>query len=791
MIVPSLACPAQCSYCFGPRKGPVVSSRKMDETLEFIQRIAHETGQARIEVTYHGGEPLAAGHPVLGQALEGLALRFGEGNVRTIVQSNLWLLDDNLCRMFVDHRVAIGTSLDGPEEITDNQRGKGYFSRTMAGVSRARSHGLNVSCIATFTTDSWHRWKEVFDFFLEEGIGLSFHAAVPSIGSHFSPQTLSPNQYGKLLLELLNYYVEHRRETTVSSLDHMCKGVFRGEGQVCTFRDCLGEFLVIDPLGDIYACQRMAGIKAYCLGNVSDRPTLKALLESPTARNMRAREREVEQTCGGCRHYLYCRGGCAYNAWARGRSNDVRDLYCTAYRALFDGVKQRLDQEMASRENIETIVSRPVSAQGDILFRKGPLIELVRDGPHPSMAVRSARRIVAAVTLARESDLGKAAARLVQMDVARNQQSGEASLLNLRRRLQPGALTTNNLYVHVTSRCQLACTHCYACADAAGMLQRDMPVNAIIELIRQAKALGFRQVIITGGEPLMHGQREALFTRLAEARQWSSPLSIVLRSNLAMSLNPEEISRIAVSADQVIVSLDGDEASHDARRGLGAYVSVVRNLDMYAGVAAASESSGELSLAAVMTRSDAQGVPGESVRRLARDLGIGRIRFKPLLPIGRAAEWGHSLTPEAPGAYEEPAERIEGGFQPMNTCGFGQNLYVESSGQSFPCYAYRRPHACLGNVIEEGLESVLSGDFLRSLGEHTVDSNPKCRQCDVRYLCGGACRAWGGESAQYNLDAPPTDCGPLREQAEALLTAAHEFLGVKLGKEVEESCSGK
>jgi uncharacterized protein len=46
---------------------------------------------------------------------------------------------------------------------------------------------------------------------------------------------------------MLDYYVEHRRELAVSSLDQMCQGFGCGEGKVCTFRDCLGMFLAIDP----------------------------------------------------------------------------------------------------------------------------------------------------------------------------------------------------------------------------------------------------------------------------------------------------------------------------------------------------------------------------------------------------------------------------------------------------------------------------------------------------------------------------------------------------------------
>ena len=93
-----------------------------------MARIAKESGQRKVKITFHGGEPLQAGHDLWRQALQGLEQRLGRGRYEVALQSNLWLLDDELCQLFTEHKVEIGTSLDGPEEITDRQRGRGYFA---------------------------------------------------------------------------------------------------------------------------------------------------------------------------------------------------------------------------------------------------------------------------------------------------------------------------------------------------------------------------------------------------------------------------------------------------------------------------------------------------------------------------------------------------------------------------------------------------------------------------------------------------------------------------------------
>ena len=378
MLVPSLACHANCAYCFSTRDGPGMSPEMVDESLEFISGVAREAKQEKVRVTLHGGEPLMAGRGILRRVLEGLRARFGRGRYEVALQSNLWLLDDEFCELFVEHNVEIGTSIDGPEDVTDAQRGGSYFARTMQGIKLAREHGLRVGCITTFTPFSAPRWREVFDFFRKERLGVSIHASVPCVGAGNGKHSLAPEQYASLLMEALDYYLEHSSEMVISSLDQMCQGVAFAEEKVCTFRNCLGMFLAIDPHGGIYPCQRFWGMTAYRLGNLADNPTLSDLLNSPMARRMAYRQAAVCNACGECEHIDYCRGGCPYNAWSGGDLTRVKDPYCEAYLAVFDDVKQRLAQEMRSKENVAAIAQRPFAQDGHPLLRTGPISELIQ-----------------------------------------------------------------------------------------------------------------------------------------------------------------------------------------------------------------------------------------------------------------------------------------------------------------------------------------------------------------------------------------------------------------------------
>lgn len=753
-----------------------MSTEMLEDALDYIAVIAAETKTSKVGITFHGGEPLMAGHEYWRAALGGLNARFGKENCRISLQSNLWFLDDTLCALFREHNVEIGTSLDGPKAITDKQRGLGYFERTMTGVHRARNHGLDVGCIATFTPHAVSKWREVFEFFFSERIGFSMHPSVKPLGGGPDNFVISPEDYTRLSLEMLSAYIEHRQDITVLFFDHICRGLATGEGKVCTFRDCLGMFLAIDPVGGIYPCQRLAGKEEYRLGSLSERPSLSTLFHRPVARIFAERERRVREDCVACPHLPYCKGGCPYNAWAAGGPERVQDPYCRTYQDLFGYVYKRLLKEMSSEENIEAIAQGKLTDREHPLLRKGPLIEIACGRVHPSQKARTARRIVASVELARGPDIPTIGARLYSMGIGDSLAACEAALCRLDAKLHSTKTRLHKLYLHVTFRCQLACAHCYASADAYGNNQEDMSVPNFLSLIEQAESAGFTEAVLTGGEPLIHHNRAILLSTLARLRKRVKPMLLVLRTNLAMPLNEHDLIGIAHAFDRMTVSVDGNEITHDARRGKGSYAAMRHNLERYLHIARDIPNASTPAMACSMAVEEVHGPPGQAVRRLAEELGIHIIRFRSLLPLGRAARWNEPPLSEALEAHRSPVELIENGFQPTATCGIGQNLYVEPSGETFPCYAYHKPHSLLGNASSQGLQTIIDTPRFQDLACHTVDTNPKCRTCELRYLCGGACRAWGGEATQQNLDAPPLECNGLRHRALELLQAAMTYL---------------
>jgi uncharacterized protein len=773
MIVPSAACPARCRYCFGPHEGGgVMTPETVDAAVRFFRPlgpVAHP-----IEITFHGGEPLAAGLAFFGDALPRMRRGFHPHPVRFALQSNLWLLTPELCDLFRDHGVSLGSSLDGPRDVTDRQRGEGYFDRTMAGIDLARRHGLDVGCICTFTSQSLAQKDACFEFFAQEGMSFTVHAAVPSL-QHPEARAfaLSPERHATLMSGALEWYLANLQRVKIGTLDAMCRSVSAGSGGICTFTDCLGSYLAVGPDGGLYPCQRFVSVEAHRLGSVQG-DTWDSLRRSAVWRTLREREEAMRTECGECPYFAFCKGGCPYNALAAGGSGGGgrRDPHCPGYRGVFAEIASRAAGEVLAPENLNAVVERLDERKG--LLRRGKLLALMRPGPHPYDTARHARRIVAAAVLAIEGSAEAAAGRMEALGLDGNPPRMLAAMRRLGDALSGRATGLNNLYLHATLACNLRCTHCYASAggDRADALAPELAAR----LTTEAAALGFRHAVVTGGEPLVHPRRDALLDALAAVRLAARPLVTVLRTNLAAPLDASLLARLGASTCEVVVSVDGDRDTHDARRGAGTYDRTVANLRALV----ETGPQADVSIACVLPSRLVRGEPGESVRRLAETLGIRRVRFRPVLPIGRALSGEPDLAPDTPSGSAEPDDMIEQGFHPAASCGIGQNLYVEPDGGAFPCYAWHGPAWQLGSLLDSPLETIVSSPGFARLRGHTVDTNRRCRACMLRYLCGGACRAWNNMhgAPQNDLDAGPRDCGGLERRAAQLLRTALTHLGV-------------
>jgi uncharacterized protein len=356
MLIPTLNCPARCSYCWSSEHGsPVMSVDTVKEVVAWLRNF----GEERVTFTFHGGEPLLAGPDFYREALPLLSGELSHMKPDFAMQTNLWLMTPELAEILAEYHIPLGSSIDGPEQLNDLQRGIGYFRRTMKGYEIARAGGVKVSFICTFTSTSVRQKAEIVRFFSDQGFVMKLHPALPSLrNANPEPWVLSPEDYGELLVFLLDHALEHPGDPEIMNINDLVKCVFTRRGTVCTFADCVGSTFAIGPDGCIYPCYRFVGMPEWVMGSVDDHPDRKTLMGSEAGMRISGFKEIVDQACKDCRHLRYCRGGCPYNALvpADGRFEGI-DPYCPAYRRIFDEISDRLNREMEESCAIDRMTS--------------------------------------------------------------------------------------------------------------------------------------------------------------------------------------------------------------------------------------------------------------------------------------------------------------------------------------------------------------------------------------------------------------------------------------------------
>jgi len=200
-------------------------------------------------------------------------------------------------------------------------------------------------------------------------------------------------------------------------------------------------------------------------------------------------------------------------------------------------------------------------------------------------------------------------------------------------------LTTDRLrelWFHLLNRCNMACKHCLVSSSpsAAGSL----PAGRVLEIAGQAVDLGCTVFALTGGEPFVHDEFEAIVDGLLA---FEGCHVVVLTNGTLLRRHAGALHRWSFDRFHLQVSIDGLGPSHDAVRGEHAFERLGEQLNWL-------DSQGFPFTASmcVMRRTCAE-MPG--VVDFAAEVGASNVHFLWYFVHGRATE----------GEFAQPATLFE------------------------------------------------------------------------------------------------------------------------------------
>lgn len=677
-----------------------MNERMRPETVKsivnFIARTAPPKGD--VTVSFQGRNPLLADIAFYEEMLRTLREKFRR-RLHLCLRSNLWALDDRIISLIMAYEITVSTDTETDQPICDAQRGEGYYARTRSAMNRLLDNGISVEEICTLTPRFADAAGQIFGCFGNSPVAAKpyrIQGTAPMANLPELGPALSTSEMTAVLTDTLMKYGSDIARRRVANLDEMARGCYGRKGVACTFSDCLGHVAAIAPDGRVYPCDHLCGGEGFSIGSIFDGLDAEGIAQSKAYQKLLVVRETAHAACGGCKHFDCCRGGCIANAIAAGAD---KDPYCDAYHTTFDIMSLCIQSEQKALD------------AGKITEKDAPLLAMAGVVPHPYDVLTNEINMRMALRYARPERGGYLARR-------KGREFPENRYQNANVRITMRGLTDHDTWNEL-----------------------EMPICEAVETVREAAEARFHNAAVTGGEPLLYNHLDTLLDELARLDMTGTNLA--LHTSLGVDISEISLKKICAVFDVIMINVEEDwtQSSHDGNR----YDIMARQLERIQKMGCVDK----VCLCAAFPEDMKNGFAGDAFREYAHKMGIMVIRFVPVLSAEAKG------TPPSSFAMCTGDNEAHSPFQPRFTCGLGRNLSVEPDGGVYPCCACRGSGYLLGS-IQQGLPAILNSDAFREYRFHDVDTNRKCRECGVRYLCGGICKAWAKDKT--DIDSGDFDC---------------------------------
>ncbi len=337
-------CNLDCSYCYvykhedhGYRERPrFISDATYRAALAAMRRHCDTTGQDRMGVIFHGGEPTLVGAERFEWMLREAKAVVGPRLGRLSIQTNGTLLDGAWTRVLAGHGVSVGISLDGPADIHDAQRvdhgGRGSHASAVAGLLRAQRAGLSASVLCVIQPgrsglEAYRHFRSLdvsrMDFLLPDVSHDTHRAWYGRFG---------PTPVADYLLPILDAWMdEDDPGVRIRIFDNLFAALLGGTGATDGFGNPQMGYLVVETDGSIEALDALRvcaegiqksglNVRTHGFGDLEQGlPLVHQLVHS---------RMPLSPTCQACSEVACCGGGYLPHRYSRKRQFDNPSVWC-------------------------------------------------------------------------------------------------------------------------------------------------------------------------------------------------------------------------------------------------------------------------------------------------------------------------------------------------------------------------------------------------------------------------------------------------------------------------------
>lgn len=325
-------------------------------------------------------------------------------------------------------------------------------------------------------------------------------------------------------------------------------------------------------------------------------------------------------------------------------------------------------------------------------------------------------------------------------------------------------------FLEITRKCFYPCRNCTL--NAGKPLPNEMSIDEMKKAIDKMSELGVKFITLTGGDPLT---RNGFLELLTYIKQKSIGAGI---STSLGCLTPDIAKEFQDLGVLMQVSLDGSTPEiNDWNRGKDSFENAMKGIELL------NKYDVRFRIAYCVMKHNVKDV--EKMCDLAVKLHAEEIAFRKVKLMGRAKKIAAEIYPSIEDMvyvyavlhnksvelrnkirmnvkYNNEFERGRENCE-LLSCSIGKYMmHIAADGRILPCSLLPSDQFSLGDIRKDDLKEIwYKSGFLNKFRNLKVEGIEECKNCKIKYICGGGCRA--EPLSEYNdLMKGAGDCKDLR-----------------------------
>jgi uncharacterized protein len=319
LVKPTHKCNLTCVYCYD-RQQDVESDMNL-QTVNRVCEFAVNTSRNIIWV-WHGGEPLAM---PLEFYIESERILRKYGITQVTMQSNGTLLTEEHVRAFKKFGWRMSFSFDG----VHNSQTRGRTSELLEKMALYREMHSQPGIVRVVTNDTVAGMSGDYNLFKSLGLKhVQYNRAFQAPGAELINAD-ALDIYKEELMRLLTRWSQDSSPLSIRNFGEF-SNYLMGRGEYLCFYNgkCPGEWVAVNPVGDLYPCDRWFPAE-FKYGNVFEyRNFMEVIQRSHAYKRLQQLKAERLEGCSKCSIVAKCKGGCSATAILHSGGVDPEPIEC-------------------------------------------------------------------------------------------------------------------------------------------------------------------------------------------------------------------------------------------------------------------------------------------------------------------------------------------------------------------------------------------------------------------------------------------------------------------------------